>query len=316
MISLLFLFVFLTWYIKSIRFYIFSWFFVFLNDNEKIGKLLGIKYVNDNEISVFRKDTQMYFPGINVKLIEYFFLLNIVLDFTTHKNFVKLQFSMANNINFDNYFLNIKDKTMTLDEFEDYLSKMLLLEINSFIKVLTDEELIFFYNNNKIIRSLLNGILMTNGSYYYELIKNVRSLLAFRSILKKIPEEYRTFYIVPHLTMINKLMEMIVYKNGDFTDLQFYEFLISSSKFYNIIHKNDLYFIRRTIDKKNNHTNTGFGVKGHQCPAAFFVTNIFKKIINLFKNYKIEIIGQIKYDSQKRFLKNVVNKNEILLKFT
>lgn len=312
----LLLFVFLTWYIKSIRFYIFSWFFVFLNDNEKIGKLLGIKYVNDSEISVFRKDTQIYFPGITMKLIEYFFSLKIVLDFTTHKNFIKLQFNMANNVNFDNYFLNIKDKTMIFDHFEDYLSKMLLFETNSFIKVLTDEELIFFYNNNKIIRTLLNGITISNRNYYYELIKNIRTLLIFRSILKKIPEEYRTFYIVPQLTMINKLMEMILYKNGDFTDLQLYEFLISSSKFYTIIHKNDLYFIRRTIDKKNNHTNTGFGVKGHQCPAAFFVTNIFNKIIDLFKNYKIEIIGEVKYDGQKRFLKNVVNKNEISLKFT
>lgn len=311
----LLLFVFLTWYVKSIRFYIFSWFFVFLNDNEKIGKLLGIKYVNDSEISVFRKDTKIYFPGITIKLIEYFFSLKIVLDFTTHKNFIKLQFNMANNINFDNYFLNIKDKTMIFDQFEDYLSKMLLFEINSFIKVLTDEELIFFYNNNKIIRTLLNGITISNRNYYYELIKNVRTLLIFRSILKKIPEEYRTFYIVPQLTMINKLMEMILYKNGDFTDLQLYEFLISSSKFYTIIHKNDLYFVRRTIDKTNSYTNTGFGVKGHQCPAAFFVTNIFNKIIDLFKNYKIEIIGEVKYDGQKRFLKNVVNKNEISLKF-
>jgi len=310
----LLLFVFLTWYFKPIRFYIFSWFFIFLNNNEKIGKLLGIKYVNDNEISVFRKDTQMYLPLVKKMLVEYFFLIKIN-DLEAIKKFTKLQFNMANNINFDNYLLNIKDKTMTFDQFEDYITKILLLEINSFCKVLTDEEFIIFYNNNKIIRNLLNQITISNRNFYYDLIKDTRELLEFRHILKKLPPEYRMFYIVPQLTMVKTLSEMVLYKNGDFSDLQLYEFLIPASKFYTITHKNDLYFVRRTIDKTNSYTNTGFGVKGHQCPGAIFVTNVYNKLINLFKNYKIEIIGEVKYENDKIFLKNIINKNEISLKF-
>ena len=106
---------------------------------------------------------------------------------------------------------------------------------------------------------------------------------------------------------------MIIYKNGDLENLELWNFLISSSKFYTIINNNDLYIIRRNIDKTNNPTNNGFGVKGHQCPAATLVCKTFNDIIEILKDYKIIITGNINYSNQKRFLKNIVNKDKVYL---
>lgn len=314
--SSLFLFLTLCWNIKWIRFYLFSFFFVFLNENENIGSLLGINYVNDYELIVQRKDTHIYFPGIATKLIEFVLSIKLELDTETYKKFMRLQQNMGNRIHLKDHFLNLQGKVFTIEEFENYLSKTYLYEINSFLNILSEEEFIFFYENNNTVRKLLNGITNSNQNYYWNLCKNIYSLFKFYSILKRIPEEVRIFYIVPQLTMVNKITEMILYKNGDLRTLELHEFLISSSKFYTIIHQDEMYFVRRHIDKTNNYTNKGFGVKGHQCPAAMFVSNLFNKLIDIFKEYKIEIEGTVEYSTQKRFLKNIINKDDVLFKIS
>lgn len=304
------------WFYRPIRFYIFSYFFVFLNDNEIIGKKLGIKYANDYELNVMRKDTHIFFPGINTKIIEFFINYNIELSPNDFKNFIKIQHNLSKEINLSKYFDSLNNLIFSINEFEDYITKSYLTEINKIFLCLNEEDFNFFYSNNITTRKILNGITNGTENYFSFLFKNFNIIIKFRNILLKIPDEYRHFYIVTQLTIINKIIEMIIYNDGNLDNLELWNFLISSSKFYTIIHNNDLHIIRRHIDKTNNPSNRGFGVKGHQCPAANLVCTTFNNIITSLKNYKIKISGNIKYSSQKRFLKNIVNKDHVYLNFT
>jgi len=305
----------ICWFCKPIRFYIFSYFFIFLNDNENIGKYLGIKYANDYEICVLRKNTHIYFPGIITKIIEFFINSNIELTVDKYKSFIKIQHEISKKIKLTKYFKNLHNKKYSIDDFEDYVTKSYLTEINNCYSFLNDDDFNFFYTNNIITRKILNGLTGNIYNYFILIFNNLKIILKYRKILLKIPDEYRHFYIVVQLTLINKLIEMIIYNNGNFDNLTLWNFLISSSKFYTIIHENNLYIIRRNIDKTNNQTNTGFGIKGHKCPAAMFVCTIFNDIILSLKKYHIKITGNICYSTQKRFLKNITNKNEVFLQF-
>jgi len=315
-IYIIFLLLCLFWYYKPIRFYIFSYFFVFLNENENIGKFLGIKYANDYELNILRKDTHIYFPGIITKIIEFFINYNIELKVDEYKKFVKIQHEISKKINLSNYINNLDNKIISIDDFEDLITKSYLIEINKIYSCLNDEEFNYFYTNNNITRRLLNSLTNNIFDNLIFIIKNFYTIYKFRNILLKIHNDYRHFYIVTQLTIINKITEMIIFNMNSFNNLELWNFLISSSKFYTIINNNNLYIIRRNIDKTNNYTNKGFGVKGHQCPAAMLVCEIFNNIILNFKNYNIKIIGTVKYSSQKRFLKNIINKQNVYFHFT
>ena len=305
----------LCWFYKPIRFHIFSYFFIFLNDNENIGKKLGIKYANDYELNVLRKDTHIFFPGITTKIIEFIINFNIELQINEYKNFIKIQHTISKQLNLNKYFDNFHDIKMSINDFEDYITKAYLTEINNMYNYLNEEEFNFFYVNNNISRKLLNSLTDDIFNNLIFITKNLHSILKFRNILLKIPNDYRHFYIVTQLTIINKITEMIIYNNNDFNNLELWHFLISSSKFYTIINNDHLYIVRRNIDKTNNYTNKGFGVKGHQCPAAIMVSKIFNDMILNFKKYDVKIIGNLIYSSQKRFLKNITNKDKVFFHF-
>ena len=107
---------------------------------------------------------------------------------------------------------------------------------------------------------------------------------------------------------------MIIRKNGNLKELEFYEFLVPGS-FLTIANNNELYIVIRNVDKNNISTNVGFGVKGFQCPTSIFVFNVINNIIENIKKFNIEIMGEIKYDKSKRFQKNILNKKDISFKF-
>jgi len=302
-----------AWHTKSIRFYIMSFFFDWLNEHEEIGKYLGVKYENDYELVFNRKESIIYTPGIYKLLTEWFVGININLDFSIYKKLIQTQFEMSKKINLNYYIDQLKGRTLNIDQFEDYIAESFLTEISKELN-LKDSDYYKLKTQNKLIRIILNSLTGETENLLYKLLINIRNLIELRQILLSLPPDVRLFTIVPQFTILNKFIELIVYKNGNLQDLQFYEFVMPGT-FLTMLNKNDLYIVRRFIDKTNNYTNIGFGVKGFQCPASRFVFMVITNIMNNLKKINIRIEETPVYSNSKRFKKIITNKRDILLHF-
>lgn len=309
-LSLLFLL--FIWVYKPLRFYIMSFFFEWLYVHEKIGKFLGIRYENDYDLYFKRRESYIYMPGIPRLIVEWFVKTNTTLDFDVFKKMVRFQFDISKKINFNEYILALKNKSLTLEEFEDYLSISFLKEINKELKLLSENDLEKMVKHNKLIRNMLNGLTEGSENLFLTIIKNIKNIIDLRKILLSIDLELRLFFIIPQFTILNKFVELIMNKNGNLEDMEFYEFVIPVS-FLTIVNNNNLYFVKRNVDKTNNFNNIGFGVKGFQCPASQFVYQVIKKLIIDLQTCSIEIVGTPIYGNSLRFKKNIKNKKEIIL---
>ena len=290
-----------------------SFFFDLLNEHEKIGKFLEIKYENDYELVFNRRESIIYTPGIYKLLTEWFVGININLDISIYKKLVKTQFEMSQKINLNYYIEHLKGQTLTIEQFEDFIAESFLTEISKELNLKYSD----FYKlktQNKLIRTILNSLTGETENLLYKLLLNIRNLIELRKILLSLPPDVRLFTIVPQFTILNKFVELIIYKNGNLQDLQFYEFVMPGT-FLTILNKNNLYIVRRHIDKTNNYTNIGLGVKGFQCPASRFVFKVITNIMDNLKKINIQIEGIPIYAKSKRFKKIIINKNDVLLHF-
>jgi len=299
---------------KQIRYLILSFFVEWLNEHEKIGKLLGIKYSNDYELNFNRNESRIYTPGMFKILVEWFVGVNIKLEHSLYKSLLRKQFELSRKVKLNEYLEKIKNKKMSLDEFEDFLSVSFLLEVKSELNNLNDADFNKLMIHNKLVRNILNSLTGETNNLFNKIIFNLYDILDLRRILFLLPPETRLFAIVPQFTILNKFVEMIISKKGKLEDLEFYEFVIPGS-FLTIMNKNELYIVRRHIDKTNGYSNIGFGVKGFQCPASKFVFNVINKTINHLKKINITIEGTPIYIKSKRFPKNIINKKDIYLTF-
>lgn len=302
------------WYIKSIRFNIMSFFFEWFDKHETVGKFLGIRYGNDYELIFNRKETKMYTPFLSKIFIEWFVGTNINLDFHVYKTLLRMQFSISTNINLNKYFIILHNKRMNLEEFEEYLANILLFEINQQLNLLDENNFNKFKIHNKLIRHILNILTGDTHNIIYILLTNINNILNLRKLLLSLPIESRLLLVVPQFTILNKFVEMIISKKGNLQDLQFYEF-VKPNSFLTIIYKNDLYIVRRYVDKSNSYSNIGFGVKGFQCPASKFVFKIIDDTIKNLKKFNIKIEGTPIYLKSIRYPKNIINKKDIFLNF-
>ena len=308
------MFHFLEYIIHSSRFYIMSFFFEWLDEHESVGRLLGIKYEDDYNLVFNRKDTYMLTTGIYKSLVEWFIGIHINLDFDLFKKIVQYQFDISKRIKLNECIENLKGKKMSLIEFEDYLSDSFLLAINKEMNILSNDDLNKIRKHNELIRNIMNALTEDTDGLMCKIFTNIFNILDLRRILLSISKEQRLFLIVPQFTILNKFVEMIITKNGDLHNLEFYEFVLPVS-FLTIVNNGTLYIIRRHPNKINSSSNTGFGVKGFLCPASKFVFTVITSIIDDLKKINIKINGNIKYSSSKRYKKNIKNKSEIFLEF-
>ena len=304
----------LTWFIKPIRFYIMSFFVEWFNENEFYGKLLGVKYENDYDPIFNRKESKIYTPGIYKMLTEWFIGININLEFDLYKKLVRQQFDMSRKISLQSYIETLKDKHITIEEFEDFIAESFLIEMNTNFNVLDKDSFQKIQKHNRLIRTILNSLTGETDKIFLKILSNITYILDLRRILLSLAPEVRLFVVVPQFTILNKFVEMIVEKKGNLENLEFHEF-VKPGSFLTILNKNELYIIRRHADKTNSYCNIGFGVKGFQCPASKFVFNVITNIIDNLKKYNIKIDGVPIYAKSKRFQKIILNKRDIHLTF-
>ena len=313
----MFIMIFLCWFYKPVRFYIFSLFFEWLYENEKIAKILGIKIEEDYNVYFKRNETKLYMPGIYTILLEWFVGTKINLNIEIYKNLVRLQHEMSKYVSINKYINDLKGKKYTLYELENYLSSSFLNELNNNLKILSQEDIRYLIENNMIIREITNNLAEDSDHKIYKIyniFKNINKINKLINILLSIPIEKRLILIITQFTVLNKIIEFIFDRNGDLTNLYFYEF-VQPNAFLTIINKDTLYFIKRNKDIINSSQNLGFGVSGYKCPASKYVYEIITNIIQDLQ-IKIEIIGKPIYSKSIRFKKNIKNKKEIYLQFT
>lgn len=306
----------LIYYKNSIKFYIFSYFFDYLSTHENIGNFLGIRYANDYEFEAKRKDIKVYIPFLFSIIMKYIFGFDSRLDHKTFKNFSNLQFNIKNKFNLEPFFTSLISKELTLEQFEEQFSIYIFNETNKITNIFSEIEAKKFL---KSITFLKNTMRSFNGNFFpviFNLIFKLDEVLNMINVLKSISSEHKILLIVPQLSLIDKFTKYIINTNGNFENFNISSFLRSdqNSVLYLVtIYKNEMLIIKTNYDSTNSYTNKVFGIKGFQCPANQFVYQIIDQKKEFFKTLKIEISGNIKYDTNK--FKRIINGQEIKLLF-
>jgi hypothetical protein len=300
-------------FIKPVRYYLMSYGFPWLYRNKKIAKFFGIRFESDLEWTTNRKDTRIFMSGLFATFFTMFTGMQIETNPDTRRELMYLQGSFGRNITMEPYFNEIDGQTLTLSEFEDFLSKCLLVETNRVFLILDKEREQYFLKHIKIVRDIVNGLTGGTNNSIRAMIANFRSVYEISKIMKSVSEAKRMLLFVPHLSLIDGFSKMLIKTNGNMSLLQPSDFFQLTSKFFVLLNHDNLVFVERHEDKSNNGTNRAFGVKGFSCPGSLYVIKFIKSIFEFLKAMDITVDGQAVI-SDKRF-HNIMNKNQIKITF-
>jgi hypothetical protein len=303
----------LSYIVKPIRFYIMSFFFPWLYDHPRISQILGIRYESDLIFETNRKETKLYLVGIFATMFTWFTGMNIETSLHTRKDLMRLQGKYAKNITMEPYFDEVMDKTMTLNEFEDFLSRTLLIETNRVFEILDKGKEKYFLEHIKIVRLIVNGLTGGSNMSIRTMITKYKHVKELIKIMNSVSEAHRMLLFVPHLSLVDGFSKMLIKTNGDMLKLIPSDFFELTSKYFVIVNKGDLVFVTRHGDDRNTCVNRSFGIKGFSCPGALYVIKFIKSIHAFLQSMDITIEGKA-IISNRRF-KNITNKDDVKVTF-
>ena len=218
-------------YYKPSRFYLMSFIFPWLYDHPWISKLLGIQYKDDTNWKTNRKETYVYMKGFFVWIFTKFSGMNVILSDHVRKSTMRLQRSECDKFDMTRYFDEINGKTITLEQFEDYLAGWILKESNRVFQIIDNHQEDILYQHVKIIKSMINSLLGNIFQGLWIIIRNFTTVIKMSKILHTVPEDKRLFLFVPQLTLVSNFVRTIVKTKGDFSNVYPHDFLESSTKF-------------------------------------------------------------------------------------
>ncbi|AYV78017.1 MAG: hypothetical protein Edafosvirus4_1, partial [Edafosvirus sp.] len=277
------------------------------------AKFFGIKYVDDRVWKTNRVETKIYMEGLFAKMFTMFTGMKIVTSDATRKELMKLQGESAKEITMDRYFDEIDGKTLTLNEFEDFLSKVLLIETNRVFNILDKDREDYFLTQLTTLRHVINGLTGGTNKSIKTMITNFGTVKEIVKILKSVSEAQRLLLFVPHLSLIDSFSKMLTNKKRDMSTFHPHDFFEQTSKFFVLVCNGELTFVERHEDTSNSGTNRTFGPRGFQCPGNIYVIKFIKSILSFLQTFDIKVEGDA-IISNKRF-KNITNKNDIKITF-
>lgn len=313
---IVFNFLFFTLYSYNFDFKVFflSFFFGLLNKHKNIGSVIGIKYINDYDIVVNRKEYYNYVPFFQQLIFQWFCGVNInsLKDPTNFFKFTKF-ISKIKNINFDKYIDKIINKELKISEFSLYLSEILVKEIEEKSDINIINKLSF--ENIKIISELANNILkpLSLNIIMFFLI-NLKKLINLSFFLKSLDSIHRISILVSQISIPDKLIKYILYNDGNLSNINFCDLMRNLNydsndeiNYYVLLNKQNIIFVKKNYDNTNSPINRVFGVKGFQCPGATFVFNIINDNLSYFKNVKVNLLTKPIYitSGNRQYVKNV-----------
>ena len=104
-------------------------------------------------------------------MVEWFVGISINLDHSTYKTLIKKQFDMSKKVNLNKYLMELKDKKLDLEEFEDYLADSFLMEVKDEIETLNENDFNKIRYHNKLIRTILNSLTGETNNIIYRPLK-------------------------------------------------------------------------------------------------------------------------------------------------
>lgn len=309
---------------KPFRHYCLSYFFPYLYEHPKLANFFGIEFKSDEDWATNRDDTKIYIPGVFGFLFTKFTGLPIESSPETIKEILRLQGAHAKKITMKPYLKDIIGKTMTLTEFETYLSDCILTETNRVFELVDSETETEFRNHLKIVREIITGLTCNPNESVKSFFRNFSGVRKIIAILNKLSSGRRLILLIPHLSLIDGFSKMLVKKQGNLSDLQMSDFFDFTSRFFVFLHKGNLVFVKRHIDTTNNSNNRVFGLTKTDyptkqkmfCPGSIFVSNFIKSILSFLKTMNIEVNNVCSETtiSNERF-RNIIDKNKIQISF-
>lgn len=253
--------------------------------------------------------------GFFVKFFVKFTGVEIVLPDETRKEFMKLQQFNAKNISMKPYFSQIENKTLSVDEFENFLSYSVLAETNRVFQILDEKIEKELLSHILILKNIVNGLTggMINGFGMF--VKHFKSIYRISQIIRSVPKHKRLLLYVPQLTLINNFGMMLAINKGDMSKIQPYEFLDARVKFSAFINKDKIVLVERIKDTKNNNeVNRAFGPKSVTCPGNIYTMKFIKSILAFLQSFSIKVEGDAIFEGD-RFT-NLMNKDKVIVTFT
>ena len=256
----------LMYFYRPFRFYCYSFFFLWLNDHPRISKFLGIRYEEDSTWHTNRKESKVYLPGIIGSLIKLFIGTDFFLGDEIRKTFERVQQTNGKNFDMNKYFeeLVTTNRTLTLSEFEDFLSKSMIKETNRVYEIISDEQCECFVRHSKALRTVISALTFSVWEGLKALIPNFHHVIKMSLILRSAPEHTRVLLLAPQLTLIHNFTNMIINKKGDMSDLEPHHFLEPVSKLFVAESINSqtgnpqLVFVSCKLDTRNTANNIAF----------------------------------------------------------
>lgn len=306
------------WFCKPLRFYLCSFWFTQLYNYPTLAKWLDIRYEKDSDWITNRKESRVYLPGITAWLLKLFIGMDFILDENVRKEFERIQFNHVKEFKMRNYFNELDNQIINLYEFEDFLSKSMIIETNRVFKILNDEYCDLFVTYSKALRTMMSALTFSIWEGIKATIINIPNIILMSMILRTCPKHKRILLLAPQLALIHNFTKMIVSKNGDMSDLQPHDFLEPISKLFvaetiNPSVSKQLIFVSCEHDKRNNTSNTTFGPHGLQCPGAQYTIKFIKDVMKFLQIIQIKVNGTPKYKGER--FNSIINKDEVTLSF-
>lgn len=299
---------------KPSRFYLMSFLFPFLSKHHTVGRILGIKYVKDTEWKTTRKESHIYMTGLFVKLFTRFTGMPVILSHETRKALMVLQTERARFIAMEQYFTPEALRTITnLEEFETWLSRIILIETNRVFELMTPDQLTQCMARVETLRLMVKCLMGKSWEGLKLMWKRRDDLKWLSSFLRTIPEEKRLLVFVPQLTIISNFSQMLI-SNPGLKSLEPHHFLEPTSAFFTMIHSGQMTLVSRSKDESNYPTNLAFGPIGFQCPGNIYTFKFIKTILTTLQSCEIRLSGTPKY-SGTRFV-TLENPREIMMSVT
>lgn len=301
-------------YFKYVRYYIYSYFFNYLYEHKRLSMLLGIKYVDDTTFEPQFENTRIYLAGLFAKLFMWFTGIPVPTPVETRKELLRLQGQFAKNISMEGYIDSIVGKKMTLAEFETSLSSFILKETNRVFELMTEDEEKIVFEHLQEIRTVLAGLTGGESRSIKTFITGLKNIKKVMTVLKNKSDAQKLLILIPHLTMIDNFSKMLVQTKKPMSEIEMKDFFDYTSKFFVILHNNELTFINRSPDDKNTENNRAFGIRpAYFCPGSVYVAKFVKSVIEFLKCMDIKIEGEATI-STKRF-RTIENKNDVHVTF-
>ena len=303
-----------AWIYKPLRFYLLSFLFEWLYRHQTVGKLLGIMYTKDDSWTCHRNDTYVYMAGIFIRLFVMFTGMEVILTDQIRTDFQSLQQRHSRDITMEPYFNEIEGKTITANEFENFLSKAVLVETNRVFKILDDNREKELLKHILIMRDIVNGLTGGMVGGVKMVYKNWNSIMKISRIFKSVPEHQRLLLFVPQLTLVNNFTMMLAETQGDMNKIKPYEFVDAKVKFSVFVCRDQLVIVERIKDTRNTETNRAFGPGAVICPGNIYTMKFVKSIIAFLQTFNINVVG-VPIIEGERFA-NLMNKDSVKFTFT